>query len=389
MGQKKNYRWLKIALGWSLFVLLCVGGCSDDTKLTLTDAELERIALTQKVELLRAEGEPVLVVGGETITCDGIINSPTELAGMFISPMEYLKPVAQTASFEQFKEKATSPLEIALANKISNILLYQLAKEKAPEHANEAVEKAAEAELRKFILGYGGDEVKADEALKKMGMDRNSFKEKQKRFILIQSYVATILPDNRPITYRELMNCYNNMKDKYFSSPAVIQFRLIDIQPVELKLSDPNQERLEAAKKLANELLQRIRAGEDFGQLAEQYSHGHRRAFGGLWQPLNPQSLVKPYDILVTEAEKLQPGQITGPIEAEEHIFIMKLEDKRSSTYEPFEKVQRQLEEKIITDRRQEAIDKINATVMQHIALEEKKEFLVFCLEKIYRLSKQ
>jgi parvulin-like peptidyl-prolyl isomerase len=89
--------------------------------------------------------------------------------------------------------------------------------------------------------------------------------------------------------------------------------------------------------------------------------------------------------MLATEAQKLQPGQISGPIEVEGHIFIMKLEDKRSKSYEPFEQVQKELEGKIISDRRQKAFEKLNA----ELVLDEKDAFLDFCLEKIYRMNKQ
>jgi len=86
---------------------------------------------------------------------------------------------------------------------------------------------------------------------------------------------------------------------------------------------------------LAGELLGRIDNGEGFGALAGQYSHGHRRLFGGLWKPVQPESLAEPYDILAAEAEKIEPGRTTGPIEAAngEHIFIMKLEDKQSQNF--------------------------------------------------------
>jgi len=390
MRKEKNYKWLKPVLGCSFFVLFFVGSCADSNKSASAEAELQRLALKQKIKLLEETGEPVLVIGGESISSDDIINSPVELREMFISPIEYLTPTAQTSSFEQFKEQAREPLESALSIKIADILFYQLAKSQAAENVNEALEKAAEMELRKFILNFGGDQVKADEALKQMGLDRRSFKERQKKLMLTQSYIAKEFPGtNSPISYRRLKTYYEKMKEESFVSPASIQFRLIDIQPDKLGLSDPNQNPLEEARKLANELVGRIRADENFGELAIVYSHGHRQAFGGLWEPVNPDSLAKPYDILAAEAERLTPGQIAGPIEAKRHIFIMKLEKKRSKDYEPFEKVQRQVKQRIMADRRWEVINKLNAKVMQQRELEEKDKFIDFCIEKIYRISNQ
>ena len=84
------------------------------------------------------------------------------------------------------------------------------------------------------------------------------------------------------------------MKDEFFASPAVIQFRLIDIQPVKLRVTDPNKNVQQLAVEQANMLLARIDAGEDFGQLAKQYSHGDWKTFGGLWRPVRPACFCSP-----------------------------------------------------------------------------------------------
>jgi len=389
MLKERNYKLLTIVLSLAFFLPVLIGSCADDSSLNSSNTELERLALRQKVELLEAAGELVLVVGGETISSDEIINSRIKLGTIYTSPIEYLSPMAQSVSLEQFKEQARDNLELALSTRISDILLYQLAKNQAGANIDEGLEKAAEAELRKFILNFGGDEVKADEALKQMGMDRQRFKEYQKKMMLTQSYVALKFSVNSQITYSELMACYEQMKEEFFSKPMMIEFRLIDIEPDKIKLFDPNQNQMEKARKLADKLVGQIKAGEDFGKLTQAHSHGHRRAFGGLWKPINPDSLAKPYDILAVEAQKLQPGQIAGPIETEGHIFIMKLQDKQSKSYEPFEKVQIQVEQKIISDRQRQALDKLNAKVMQRTELKEKDKFIDFCLGKIYQISNQ
>jgi len=371
----------------AVLMLLLIGGCDGGGKKRLTDAELGRIALTQKIELVEAKGGLVLMVGGETVTSDEIIESPAVFGKTFISPAEYFKPIAQVTDLEQFKEQARGQIKEILVAKISNMLLYQYAKRQAGNNVDEGLQKAAENEYRKFILEFGGNQAKADEALKKRRMDKKSFIEQQKRAILIQWYVLSKLPDNKPVTYRELMDCYNQMKDEFFTRVERITFRLIDIQPAKLEVTDPNEDRQQLAKERAYELLARIESGEDFGELAKKYSHGDWRDFGGLWRPVQPASLAAPYDVLAAEAEKIQPGQVAGPIATKGHIFIMKLEEKQSAGYEPFEKVQGQVQEKVILDRQNEVFDRIRARLMQQAELGRTDEFIDFCLEKIYRMS--
>jgi len=367
-------------------MLLLTGGCGDGNN--PTGAELERRALARKIRLVEALGGFVLMVGGETVTSDEIIESPAELSGMFILPIEYFKPIAQVSELDEFKERVRGQLKEIVTAKISSILLYQQAKRQVGKNIEEALENQAEKALREFVVTFGGDQIKADEALKQKGMDWKSFKEYQKRSILIQWYATSQLPNNRPVTYRELMGCYNEMKDEYFARPAMIQFRLIDIQPAKLELVDPN-ERHELAKKLATKLLTQIQSGEDFGELVKQNSHGPMREFGGLWQPVQPGSLASPYDMLAAEAENTEPGQIASLVVTPEHVFIMKLEEKQSADYEPFEKMQRQVREKIILDRRNEVVDRVNAGLMQQVELSKTDEFVDFCLEKIYQMRNQ
>jgi len=370
----------------SVLILMLLGGC-DGGNSRLTEAEKERRALTQKIELVEAAGGYVLIIGGETLTSDEIIDSRTRLNGLFASPKEYFRPIAQANELEQFKERAKGQLEEIIMAKISNILLYQHAKRQAGGNIDEALDKAAESEYRKFILGFGGDQAKADDELKLRLMDKKSFKVQVKKEILIQEYRRSKLPNNRPVTYRELMDCYNLIKDEYFARVARIRFRLIDIQPAMLEVTDPNEDRWQLGKERANKLLELIKSGEDFGELAKQFSHGDWRDFGGLWRPVQPSSLAAPFDILAVEAEKIEPPQVAGPIVTKQHIFIMKLEEKQLAGYEPFEEVQELVEEKVLSDRHNEAVDKLNAEIRREAKLSRTDKFIDFCLEKIYRIS--
>ncbi|MEJ2705661.1 MAG: hypothetical protein P8Z79_24760, partial [Sedimentisphaerales bacterium] len=225
----------------SLLVFLLIAGCGDDSK-RLKESELERAAVMQKIELAEAAGGLVLMVGGDTLTSDEIINSQALVDGKVISPKDQFKPIALALDLESFKKRVRDPLEQIVMDHISNIVLYQYAKRQAGKNVDEGLKQAAESEYRRFTLGFGGDQAKADEALKERGLDRKSYMEQAKRDLLIRSYVTTKLPDNKAITHRELLDCYEQMKDQDFARPARIRFRLIDIQPAKLTGIDPNQD---------------------------------------------------------------------------------------------------------------------------------------------------
>lgn len=357
-----------------ILTLICIVGCKQDEP-QFTDIEIELMPNPQTTGLPQPTGGFVLAIGPDTITSN-------EVAQALLAPFREL---AQNTSFTYFKKQARPDVKSFVVNKISNILLYQQAKLNAPEQIDERLKKAVDDEVRRFIAEFGGDYAKADEALKQNGFTGwQDFREYQKRLILSQSYIATKMPEEKPVTYDEMINYYNAVKDKLYVRPAQISIQLIDIQPEKLKPADPNLTKLQAAENLADALIQRIRAGEDFGQLAKQFSHGPWAPFGGLWESRNPDSLAEPYDILAKQAKNIEPGQIAGPIKTNGHILIMNLLEKQNESVEPFEKVQQDIKRKILAERRQKAANEIGLKLIQQADIANLDEFIEFCLVKIY-----
>ena len=357
-------------------VFLVIASCGGGEKPRFTEKQLAAIPLPQRTGLPECSGGFVLAVGDESLTADEIV----------YPLLEYLGPVARANDYLQFERQVRNDVEQFVVGKIANILLYQQAKRELGTGLDERLEKLADAEVQKFIVGFGGDYAQAEHALKQDGLNWASFKDYQKKIILSQYYISTKLPEERSATYGELLQTYNNMKEEFFTTPAKLEFALIDIELAKLKPVNPNQTAEQIGRDLAAELMERLRSGEDFNSLAKLYSHGYNASSGGYWKPVQPESLAKPYDVLVVEAEKIQPGQIAGPIEAGGHIFIMKLIARQTKTVEPFEKVQKQLEAKIDFDRRKQAADRFGAKLVQQAQMGNKDEFINFCLRKIYAI---
>lgn len=366
---------------WGLFLVLVaiVVGCNetDGKKAALTAEEIERLTYAPK---------PVrpgtLMVSGETLTCEDIMLSPAEPNATAFK--DQLEQRARLTTLEQFLQLERPGARKRLDSRITNIVLYKRAEHELGEKVDETLDAVAEKELRRFVLEHGGNNAQADEALRALGMNRTSFKEYRKRQLLAQYAVSSKMPKNSPITYSEMMAAYDEMKDAVFVKPGMIEFRLIDIQVARMALTDPNEE---APRVLAESLVTRICAGEDFGKLAEKYSHGFRRTFGGLWEERDPESLAEPYAILAEYAEKIEVGQIAGPIPVPGHFFIMKLEAKREKGYLPLSEVQDKVEERIRNDRWLASLEELNAEVAAQTAVTDTDSFLDECLERLYRTA--
>jgi parvulin-like peptidyl-prolyl isomerase len=369
----------------ALLILVILGnaGCGKKYKASLTDDEYRRI-------LARTKPVPAstLLVSSEEVTTEDIVSSPVArgIGDTPVSLDRYLSPVAKSTDPNEFKELARPQIENTVDNQIANIILYQKAKTEAGgEKIDEAMEKAAEQEWRKFVLKHEGNEAEADKALLEANMTREKFKELHKRESLSQYHVYSQVPSDRPISHRKFIAYYERMKDEFFAIKPKITFRIIDIQPEKLKLTDMTLDRREQALTLAKDLYAQLEAGADFAELAKEYSHGFSKAAGGLWKERDPKTLAQPYDVLGKECARLEPGQIAGPIEARGHVFVLKLEAKQESGYQSLAEVQPRVQVAIIRDRRLEATQKLNVELEERAAAGQTDDFVDVCADEIYQ----
>lgn len=379
----KNVKQVGITAVLALFAVIFSGCAWWNDLLGRPDKDAIPNGPAPKIDCNRpsCSGGMVLPVNGELVTIDEVVNPQ----------LEELKPIAANGDYLDFRRRAKSVIMQSIDNKVSNIVLHQKAKREMQEGIDEQLDKAADTEVKQFLAGFNGNYADAEKAIKKMGMDWKSFREYQKKLILVQYFLSEELKDKRPITYSEMRDYYENSKAEQFHTPLTVQFRVIDIVPSKLAIdpNDPNLTPELAGNRLAATVMDRIKAGEDFGTLAKVYSYDPVRApLGGLWTPVGAGSLAEPYDVLEKEAAKLEPGQLAGPIDAKGHIFILKLESKKNESFEPFEKVQHKVETSIKYERRKEAVDKMVDTLMSQADIGDKNMFLEMCLQKAYQETK-
>jgi len=368
---------------WAFFtitVLLLTAGCGGD-KPRFTEEEMARIPLPQRTDLPEISGGVVLSVGSETVSAEQIAVPAI---------VDEFRPLIERSSFEQFKAEAKPQLEEVVVLVVSDILLRQQARKDSKGNIEEGLDKAADSEMKRFIARFRGDYAKAEEALRAEGLDWLKFREYQKKLILSQYYRSTKQAEERPVTHDELQQRYEEMKKSgHFAIEEKLTFRLIDIEIAKVQVTSSNLDRTEQAKKLAADLLERLKKGENFAALAKEYSHGHRASVGGLWKPVRPDSLAKPYDILAEGARQMEPGQTCEPIEAGGHIFIMKLEEKQSNGFKPFEQVQKLVESQILNERRRQGENEFRKRLVEQAKIADKDSFVDFCLMKIYQTARQ
>lgn len=357
-----------------LAVGLVLAGCED--KPLFTPEEMAKLPLAKRDGLPEVSGGFTLVVGDQTITSDEVI-SPV---------FEKLAAAAQRTDFEKFRSVAEPEIEHQLMDRIVNALLYSRAKKDAGDKLDDELDKVTTAEVRKYVMDFGGDYAKAEQSLKQMGMDWSKFEQYKKRYILSQSYLAQKLPKDQPITYSEMMSAYDATKEQLYGTPGVLRFRLIDLEPAKMRDIDANRPRQEQAMEFIDGIVKRIKQGEDFGQVANEYLKVNNALTAGDVNTA-PDSLVSPYDVLAQKAAAMKPGETAGPIEAKGHIFVMRLVEYQPKNVEPFENVQNQVKARISFERMRQAIDKVNEQFVEQASAADRAKFVDFCVREIYRVA--
>ena len=170
-------------------------------------------------------------------------------------------------------------------------------------------------------------------------------------FVLVDDKAVA---DRVRIPEEELKKYYEEHRD-LFTRPEQRRARhiLIKVAP------DASPAQQEAARKKAAELAARARAGEDFAQLAKQYSDdpGSKKVGGELgW--FSRGRMVPEFEQAVFS---MSPGAISDPVKTPYGWHVIQLEEVREAGVRPFEEVRGQIESQLRFPRLREEAKKVAA----------------------------
>ena len=141
------------------------------------------------------------------------------------------------------------------------------------------------------------------------------------------------------------MKSYYDSHQEEFKTPEMVRARhiLIRVSP-----SSTDQEKKKAREK-AEEILAKIKKGEDFEKLATQFSEdpGSKQRGGDLG--FFPRGrMVKSFE---DAAFSLKPGEVSGIVETQFGFHIIKLEEKKEAGVEPFETAREKIRQKLLQEK--------------------------------------
>ncbi len=202
-------------------------------------------------------------------------------------------------------------------------------------------------QLKETFLRQVVQSMVISDIAKKEGFDKKSEVKKQLELFtdnfLVNEFLRREIVQKITVSEDEMKSYYDSHKNE-FKTPEMVRTRHILIEATPLS----SDEEKKKAREKAEGILKRIKDGEDFAKLASDFSddRGSKQKGGDLG--LFPRgAMVKPFE---DAAFALKPGEISGIVETQFGYHIIKVEERKDSSVEPFEAVMERINQKLLQE---------------------------------------
>ena len=235
----------------------------------------------------------------------------------------YYRTRAPAESEAVSQEQALNLKLSILAELINNQILIA--------HATRARIEVSDAEIdtkiKELHSPYSQEEF--EKKLAEQGLNSGSLREEIRQSLLINKLLNKEIASRVNPTEKEIAAYYERNKNQFDLPEA--QYHLAQIAVTPFAESQVRNSKNDDAKNVAaadrkiNALYARLRAGDDFGTVATEYSEDPRTAPGGGDMGYIPAGTVESSPILKNAVTSMRPGQISGVQRSPNGYYIFKL----------------------------------------------------------------
>lgn len=200
------------------------------------------------------------------------------------------------------------------------------------------------------------------DALEKQGLTEESYRKLIEKELVIREFLKQAVEDKIKLSETGLEDYYNKNKGK-FVSPDKIRLREMSVSVSPTATQGEREEK----KKKAEDLLKKIKAGEDFADLAYNYSEDDYRVKAG---DLGMSHKGRLMPELEEAASRLNVGETSGLIETIYGYHIIRLEEKKPEKQLDFAEVKDSLKKELEANRYKEAKEAIVKALKEKAKIE-------------------
>jgi peptidyl-prolyl cis-trans isomerase SurA len=233
-----------------------------------------------------------------------------------------------------------------LRDLIDQQLLLQKAKDKGLTADTELIKRLDE--MRKQMNLSSMEEL--EKAASEQGVSFEDFKQNMKNQILTQMVIRNEVQPKIQITQEEEKKFYEQHQ-KELEHPERV--RLSEILVSTEKLEPGDQSGLAAAQQKAQQVLDQVRTGTAFDELAKKESNGPTAAQGGDLGYFKRGTLAKE---LEDKAFSVKPGETTDVLRTKQGFLILKVVEHEQAGVPPLKEVEPQIADQLYYQKLQPAL---------------------------------
>ncbi len=241
---------------------------------------------------------------------------------------------------EEERLKIFKDSEAAFLEKLIDIKLQiQEARRLGLDVTTEEVTEAVENIKKKYSLTDNA----LEESLKKEGLSFEEYKKRLSEQIVISKVVSQQIR-NKVVVSEEEVKKYMEANKESFTDGETFKIK-------QIFLGRPKDDAdIKVIEDRASIIIQRLKAGEDFSILAEEYSEDLSGKLGGDLGFIKKSQMAKEF---IDALNSMKVGEFSNPFRTEKGLHIIKLEEKvaAQSTDEARESVLKQLTESQFSER--------------------------------------
>jgi peptidyl-prolyl cis-trans isomerase SurA len=186
-----------------------------------------------------------------------------------------------------------------------------------------------------------------EKAVTAQGFNWEDFKTSIRNRLLTQEVIRREVGSHINITHDEAMKYYEENKKEYVKPEQVA------LSAIEIKTEGKKESEIPELKAKAQKLHDRVKDGEDFGELAKRFSDGSTAQQGGYLGVYKRGELSKELEDTVF---KLNKNELTDVIETKQGFLVLKVMEHYDEGQQPFDKVENDIMDHLYNQKMEPAL---------------------------------
>ena len=234
-------------------------------------------------------------------------------------------------------------MQQAIDSIIDEKLKVQEARKLGFEVDDENVAKALDDIKGKNNIGDSDFEA----LLEREGISLEDYKAIIREQILVSRVTQMEMGSRAKVTDRQIKRYYNRNQKDYWEVPKVRARHILFIIDEKTSKNDIHLKKIKA-----REILRRVRAGEDFAQLAREYSEDVSAHLGGDIGTVGRGKMIKEFEKVVF---RLKAGEVSGIVRTPYGIHIIKCDEIIPGKMKAFHKVKEEVRDRLFLEKQNKA----------------------------------